>query len=183
MPYYTGKGDTGQTQGLDGARRPKADPLIETSGSFDEAQVALGFAAVEAQSLARECVHASEILVILQWMQRALFQVAALTLDGVVKETDSATLTQMMTRVKGWCMRFEPEVKRGSFYLPGGSELAARIELARVALRRCERNLCAISEDTVGVVDALPLLNRLSALTYALARYANQILNVSEEEV
>jgi cob(I)alamin adenosyltransferase len=61
-----------------------------------------------------------------------------------------------------------PELK--SFVLPGGSERAARLFLARAVCRRAERAVLAVP-------DANPLaaiyLNRLSDLLFVLARAAN----------
>jgi cob(I)alamin adenosyltransferase len=61
-----------------------------------------------------------------------------------------------------------PKLK--SFVLPGGSERAARLYVARAVCRRAERA-------TLAVADANPLaavyLNRLSDLLFVLARAAN----------
>jgi len=57
-----------------------------------------------------------------------------------------------------------------SFVLPGGTELAARLFLARAVCRRAERVVLAI-----GVANPLAAvyLNRLSDLLFVLARAAN----------
>ena len=64
-----------------------------------------------------------------------------------------------------------PELK--SFVLPGGSELAARLHVARATCRRAERAVLDAAER----VDINPLviayLNRLSDLLFILARTAN----------
>jgi cob(I)alamin adenosyltransferase len=213
MRYYTKKGDEGQTQGLNG-RCTKSDPQIEALGALDEAQVALGFAAVHAQ----ECVHQGaitsakrrspsfttcrqifrlrifatrncsaqedsgesrvtgqggsgrdgatdkEIYETLRWMQRTLFAV------GGTKCPKS--LTELLTETEKLCDSFTPDEPQTAFVLPGSSELSARIDLARVAIRRYERKLCAISEQNNRVRDILPLVNRFSDLCYALAQYA-----------
>ena len=61
-----------------------------------------------------------------------------------------------------------PELR--SFVLPGGSERAARLFLARAVCRRAERSVLAVA-------DANPLasvyVNRLSDLLFVLARGAN----------
>jgi cob(I)alamin adenosyltransferase len=64
-----------------------------------------------------------------------------------------------------------PELK--SFVLPGGSETAARLHMARAVCRRAESvALWAASERPVNPV-ALVYLNRLSDLFFILARAAN----------
>jgi cob(I)alamin adenosyltransferase len=63
-----------------------------------------------------------------------------------------------------------------SFVLPGGSERAARLFLARAVCRRAERAVLAVP-------DANPLaavyLNRLSDLLFVLARAANAAAGIS----
>jgi cob(I)alamin adenosyltransferase len=61
-----------------------------------------------------------------------------------------------------------PELK--SFILPGGSERAARLFLARAVCRRAERAVLAVPD--VNPLAAI-YLNRLSDLLFVLARAAN----------
>jgi cob(I)alamin adenosyltransferase len=61
-----------------------------------------------------------------------------------------------------------PELK--SFVLPGGSERAARLFVARAVCRRAERAVLAVP-DTNPL--AAVYLNRLSDLLFVLARAAN----------
>jgi cob(I)alamin adenosyltransferase len=72
------------------------------------------------------------------------------------------------------CDRFNadlPELK--SFVLPGGSEAAARLHIARTVCRRAERD--ALVASSVHALNPLTLvyLNRLSDLLFILARAAN----------
>jgi len=157
MSYYTKMGDTGQTQGLDD-RCTKSDPVIEAFGAVDEAQVALGFAAVKAE----ESVQHSDISAALRWMQGVLFSIGGTACPE--------NLPELLAEAESLCDHFTPEEPSFDFVLPGGSELSARIDLARVAVRRYERRLCAISDGNPTVLDALPLVNRLSDLCSALAR-------------
>jgi cob(I)alamin adenosyltransferase len=64
----------------------------------------------------------------------------------------------------------EPLPALTSFVLPGGSELAARLFLARAVCRRAERAVLAVDDrsDLVAVY-----LNRLSDLLFILGRTAN----------
>ena len=64
-----------------------------------------------------------------------------------------------------------PELK--SFILPGGSEQAARLHVARAVCRRAERDVIeAAQERPVNPLAAI-YLNRLSDLLFILARVAN----------
>jgi cob(I)alamin adenosyltransferase len=61
------------------------------------------------------------------------------------------------------------------FVIPGGTELSARLDVARTAVRRAERRVDAmkqageLADDTV-----LRYLNRASDAIYAMARYADE---------
>ena len=187
MRYYTKTGDGCQTQGLHG-RCAKSDPQIEAFGALDEAQVALGFAAVCAKEYVvgamssspadaegkrfeqGECVQSSTVYETLRWMQQVLFDVGGTTCAD--------NLAELLAKTESLCDEFTADGKtkgtktKGTvlFVLPGSSELSARIDLARVAIRRYERKLCAVADEHPSVMDALPLINRLSDLAYALAR-------------
>jgi cob(I)alamin adenosyltransferase len=68
------------------------------------------------------------------------------------------------------CDRFNaslPELK--SFVLPGGTEVAARIHLARAVCRRAERAALGADVNPLAIV----YLNRLSDLLFILARAVN----------
>ncbi len=61
------------------------------------------------------------------------------------------------------------------FVLPGGTELSARLDVARTSIRRAERRVVELkragelADDTI-----LHYLNRVSDLVYAMARYADE---------
>jgi cob(I)alamin adenosyltransferase len=61
------------------------------------------------------------------------------------------------------------------FVLPGGTELSARLDVARTSIRRAERRVVELKlagellDDTI-----LHYLNRASDLVYAMARYADE---------
>jgi cob(I)alamin adenosyltransferase len=71
-----------------------------------------------------------------------------------------------------------------SFFVSGGTELAASLDHARTVARRAERRAIAALE-TDGAPKKTPLLaylNRLSSLLYALARLANYRAGAEEEK-
>jgi cob(I)alamin adenosyltransferase len=76
--------------------------------------------------------------------------------------------------LEGDCDRFNaelPELK--SFVLPGGTEVAARLHVARAVCRRAEREALAAAEEVNLNPLSLVYLNRLSDLLFILARTAN----------
>ena len=60
-----------------------------------------------------------------------------------------------------------------SFILPGGSEAAARVHVARASVRRAERSAVALALQSPVNPAALTYLNRLSDLLFVLARAIN----------
>jgi cob(I)alamin adenosyltransferase len=60
-----------------------------------------------------------------------------------------------------------------SFILPGGSEAAARVHIARAAVRRAERAMTALAEEAPVNPAALAYINRLSDYLFVLARALN----------
>jgi cob(I)alamin adenosyltransferase len=57
--------------------------------------------------------------------------------------------------------------------LPGGSEAAARVHVARAATRAAERAMVALAAEEAVNPAALAYINRLSDLLFVLARVAN----------
>ena len=60
-----------------------------------------------------------------------------------------------------------------SFILPGGSEIAAWLHLARTVARRAERDTSKLSEKEKINKFSLIYLNRLSDLLFVISRFAN----------
>jgi cob(I)alamin adenosyltransferase len=60
-----------------------------------------------------------------------------------------------------------------SFILPGGSELAARLHIARATTRAAERAMVALAAQDAVNPAALAYINRLSDYLFVLARVVN----------
>ena len=160
---YTRGGDAGETSLGDGSRVSKLDPLVRAYGAVDELNSVLGWANVEARDER------------LTRIQNELFDLGAdLSVpfeagDGRLRIEDEA-----IARLERDCDEANaplPELK--SFVLPGGTEAASRLHIARAVCRRAESvALRAASERPVNRL-ALVYLNRLSDLLFILARAAN----------
>lgn len=165
---YTRTGDDGSTGLADGSRRAKHDPRLEAVGAVDEANSALGWAVLTAGERADE----------LQRVQNDLFDLGADLATPTEDFTPSeATLRIVMTQVE-WLEREIDAVNEGleplrSFILPGGSEAAARLHVARAAARRAERAITALAVTEPVNPAALAYVNRLSDYLFVLARAAN----------
>jgi cob(I)alamin adenosyltransferase len=163
---YTRGGDAGETSLGDGSRVSKLDPRIAAYGAVDELNAAVGVV------LAGACP--DELRQVLTRVQNELFDVGAdLSVPWGV-EGRLRVEQPLVDRLEQDCDRFNaalPELK--SFVLPGGTEAAARLHVARTVCRRVEREVLAASREVELDPLALVYLNRLSDLLFILARAAN----------
>jgi cob(I)alamin adenosyltransferase len=160
---YTRGGDAGQTSLGDGSRISKLDPLVCAYGAVDELNSILGWAQVEARDPRLERI------------QNELFDLGAdLSVpfedgDGKLRISQEA-----IDRLERECDNANAQLAElKSFVLPGGSEAAARLHVARATCRQTEREALAAGEDRELNPLALVYLNRLSDLLFILARAAN----------
>jgi cob(I)alamin adenosyltransferase len=170
---YTRGGDGGETSLGDGSRVSKLDGRITAYGTVDELNSSIGLA------LATEVP--DELAQTLRRVQNDLFDVGAdlcvpLGVEGRLRVTQA-----QVDELEHLCDRFNDELPElRSFILPGGSELAARLHVARAVCRRAEREALAAA----GQYDIDPLalvyLNRLSDLLFILTRVANALAGVNE---
>ena len=160
---YTRGGDGGETSLGDGSRTSKLDPLVQAFGTVDELNSAIGLAQVEARDerLGR--------------IQNELFDLGAdLSVPYVEGDGKLRIGQEAIDRLEVACDEANaplPELR--SFVLPGGSEAAARLHVARAECRRAEREVLAAGEERPVNPLALAYLNRLSDLLFILARAAN----------
>jgi cob(I)alamin adenosyltransferase len=163
---YTRAGDAGETSLGDGSRVSKLDGRIAAFGTVDELNSLLGVV------LAGEVP--GEIRKVLERVQNELFDVGAdISVRFGIPDRLRVAQSQI-DELEGDCDRFNadlPELR--SFVLPGGSEAAARLHVARTVCRRAERDALAAAEQ-VELNPLIPVyLNRLSDLLFILARTAN----------
>ena len=171
---YTRTGDGGTTGLVDGSRCAKHDLRLEAIGEVDELNSMVGFAA-----LALEAQRAAA----LQRIQNDLFDLGAdlATPLGDVGGADFAPSEMVLRVVPSQPARLEAEIDAlnaglpplTSFILPGGSEGAARVHLARAVARRAERAATALAAAEPVNPSALAYLNRLSDYFFVLARAIN----------
>jgi cob(I)alamin adenosyltransferase len=171
---YTRAGDEGETSLGDGSRVRKTDPRIEAYGSVDELNSYLGLALAGPLP--------DEFRPWLQEVQNDLFDLGADLSVPLDDRRERLRVTPVQVgRLEALCdlvnERLEP---LRSFVLPGGSEAAARLHVARGACRRAERLAVSLAEETEVNPPALAYLNRLSDLLFILARAANAEAGAAE---
>jgi cob(I)alamin adenosyltransferase len=165
---YTRGGDAGQTSLGDGSRVSKLDPRVVAYGIVDELNSHVGVV------LALPDLHPS-IREPLARIQNELFDVGADLSVPYDPDAQRLRVTQaQVDALEELCdERNErlPDLK--SFVLPGGSEAAARLHVARAVCRRAELAALAAAHE-VELDPLVPVyLNRLSDLLFILARAAN----------
>ena len=170
---YTRGGDGGETSLGDGSRVSKLDCRIGAFGTVDELNSAIGvLLAGDVPEGLREP---------LTRIQNELFDVGA-DLSVPWGVTDRLRVEQaMIDRLERVCDKLNAELPElRSFVLPGGTEAAARLHVARTVCRRAERDVLAGSEELELNPLVLVYLNRLSDLLFILARSANAAAGVDE---
>lgn len=161
----TGTGDDGTTGRVGGSRVKKASLLMEAVGAVDEANDALGLAA----SLSPR----ADLRDLLQAIQSDLFTLGAdlAAPRGVttlrIEPAHVARLVAEEDRLEALL----PPLRH--FILPGGTPVAATLQLARSVTRRAERAAWRLHEEEPVGREALLYLNRLSDLLFLLAREEN----------
>ncbi len=179
MKIYTRTGDDGTTGLYFGGRVAKDSPRPMAYGEVDEVQAALGLvrAAVGERRRAgtvTEVEGDAELDELLSGIQADLWVLMAELAtgdDNAHKLTDGETrVTEDMTEnleslIDSVSERFEAPTE---FVVPGGSEVGARLDVARTVCRRAERAALSVapSPSQVG-----PYLNRLSDLCWTMARW------------
>lgn len=177
MKLYTRTGDKGKTS-LIGGRVDKDDIRVEAYGTIDEVNCFVGQAVTQ---LDRSIFQ--DILTDLEKIQHELFDcggdLANVSSNPQLKLTKDA-VSYLEKRIDEM-IEEAPELER--FILPGGTQPAASIHIARTVTRRAERLVVSLLKVDENVPDtALQFLNRLSDYFFALARVINFRLNQKDVE-
>jgi cob(I)alamin adenosyltransferase len=163
---YTKTGDDGTTALYFGGRVRKDDPHPRAYGAVDEAQAALG--------LVRAFTDSDELAGLMVELERGLYiamaELATLPqnrhkLQAGTTLVDPAMVTSLEAMIDRYSERFDPPTE---FVLPGGTKVAAILDVARTTMRRAEREALAVVADDSEVGK---YLNRLSDLLWVLARW------------
>ncbi|HET9136227.1 MAG TPA: cob(I)yrinic acid a,c-diamide adenosyltransferase [Candidatus Kapabacteria bacterium] len=174
MKIYTKTGDDGTTGLFAGGRVRKDSFQIRAYGDVDELNSHLG----KARSLDTTNIFAD----VFDKLQRLLFNLGAdLATPLLAKNTIPRIIEADAPSLEVLIDKFELELPPLThFILPGGSELASELHIARTVARRAEREIVSLtqSEDIGNAIE--PFINRLSDLLFVMARYANFKLGVAE---
>ena len=181
MKIYTKTGDDGSTTLLGGAahtgasRVRKSDPRIDCYGNVDELNATVGWAAVVATGATADQLRSVQI---------DLFTISShlAVADGAppppsLPALDDSIVSRLEMQIDAAVSTLPP---LRNFILPGGSELSARLHVARTVCRRAERRLVKFAMDRPVSPTILTFLNRLSDWLFVQARAANHEAGMSD---
>ena len=168
---YTRTGDDGTTGLASGTRRLKSDLRVESYGTVDETNAAIGLARLHLDG---------DLDAVMSAIQNDLFDLGA---DLATPETGDPLGYERLAIVPAQVERLERDIDRlngdleplKSFILPAGTPASAHLHLARTIARRAERLMVALARTQGEIVspDALQYINRLSDLLFVAGRAAN----------
>ena len=174
--FFTREGDSGKS-GFGAKKIKKDDALFDALGALDSVNSLVGWCAVAANKkvpkLHRDILAVQEMIFIAQ---------AELAGIGFGVKSAQAIDATSIKRLETMILNIDaklPPLKQ--FVLPGGSELAARLDIARAAARDAERAVVRFSAKKKCSSEFLMFVNRLSSALFAFARYANFELGVKEK--
>ena len=167
---YTRTGDDGTTGLVDGSRTAKHAARMEAIGAVDEANSAIGLAVV--------ALAGTDHATALTRIQNDLFDLGADLATPGDDFTPSDMVLRMVPQQAEWLEQAIDALNADlapltSFILPGGSEAAARVHVARSGVRRAERAMAALAAAAAVNPAAMAYANRLSDYLFVLARAIN----------
>jgi cob(I)alamin adenosyltransferase len=177
MKIYTRRGDAGQTDLFGGARVSKAHSRVLAYGAIDAANSAIGFvcACNDALpvSIRQELLHIMSDLFDLgaELATMPTEKGRALLARELSSQVNAARVTHLEHLIDLVDIRLSP---LKTFILPTGSEVSARLHLARSAVRHAEQCMVKLIDEGESVrTEPLAYVNRLSDLLFVWSRLAN----------
>jgi len=167
MKIYTRNGDEGETGLLYGDKVSKASSLPEAYGTVDEAQAILGL-------VRTECKKGSDLEEKIIHIERDLYVLMAeLATDPSKHDKLESGKNKVNEEMVEFLEKFIDDISSRfelpkEFVIPGQNRISALLDVARTVVRRAERRTisCEIKNSL-----AVPYLNRLSDLLWAMARW------------
>ena len=173
---YTRGGDKGETSLGRGERVAKHDLRVEAYGTTDEANAVIGLARAAVDRSVKNDALRQHVDEMLKRIQNDLFDLGAdlCTIEGKAGELALRMLPSQTERLEKEIDAMNGELSPlTSFILPGGSEAAAWLHLARTVTRRAERCMTALAADQPVSAEAIKYINRLSDHLFVLSRKLN----------
>jgi cob(I)alamin adenosyltransferase len=180
MSIATRTGDAGKTSLMYGRRVEKFDPRVETYGTVDELNAALGLARAQAEFPLVK----TELLLIQKQLVALMGELAVAPEDAARYAGDKyPKLTpDMLQHLDDLVARIEQEkITFDGWATPGANVPSATLDVARTTCRRAERLVAKLAAANEADLLVIKYLNRLSDLLWLFARYTETQLGVSSE--
>jgi cob(I)alamin adenosyltransferase len=170
MSIATRTGDQGKTSLMYGRRVEKFDLRVETYGTVDELNSALGMARAQAElPLVR-----TELLLIQKQLVALMGELAVAPEDFERYRKDKYPKLQpeMLQHLDELVARIEKQkITFEGWATPGASVASAALDVARTVCRRAERLVARVAAEKEMDLLVIRYLNRLSDLLWLMARY------------
>ena len=164
IKLYTKTGDNGTTRLVDGVVE-KDDLRVETYGTIDEVDCALGVAKINCKY-----ERVIEIILAVQLKLKTIMAETA-SLKGGWFVNASAEIVQLEALIDELSNQLPPLTQ---LIIPGGKNGSAYLQLARAITRRAERSAVTLTRVAALDKNVVVYLNRLSDLCFVLARYEDE---------
>ncbi len=174
LSVATKTGDRGETGLANGERLSKSDLIFQVIGDLDELNSYLGYSLVPLRELLEN--HRQPLIDNISFvkkMQHILYRISAEIARSPKTQLEDEFLQELDERIES----MQEEMKEGwmmQFRYPGGTEGAARLDVARTICRRVERSLVQLEERDELRPILLKTINRLSDFLYVLRCFVNQ---------
>ena len=170
MSIYSRKGDKGKTDIFNPLtekikRVSKNNSRLEVIGTIDELNSCLG--------VVKSFLKRKKDVLFIEEVQKNLFLINSIIAGKKLKFSKSET-KNLEEKIDFWESKIS---KLEKFILPGGSQTASFIHLARSITRRVERRLVVLSKVNPSI---FTYLNRLSDALFVFARYQNVVSSKKE---
>ncbi len=179
MKIYTKTGDEGKTGFVGGERVDKDDLRIESVGTLDELNSAIGLAI----SSLNKTHPVRSMLVAIQndvfTLGSELSTFTSKANDRKVPETTARHVYDLECHIDNLTAELPPQT---AFILPNGTSASTFLHFARTVCRRAERLIVTLARDYQLNPYILKYVNRLSDLLFVMARYANKETELKEQQ-
>ena len=164
MKIYTKTGDRGETSLFTGERVEKNSFRVNTYGTVDEANSALGMA----RAFAVNPIVKERILALQKLLPYLMADLASLNQPPLITEENISDLERGIDEMDAQL----PPLKQ--FVIPGDTKGGAMLDMARTIIRRAERHFYTLGKfESVHEIDRV-FLNRLSDYCFMLMRLEDQ---------
>jgi cob(I)alamin adenosyltransferase len=186
--YFTAQGDAGKTK-LGSRRIAKDHPIFFALGDLDRLLALLGICrAILPEAMRHARTRRNKFTLLGQWLvslQELVFLCAAEIAQTVItpRRRTIRVSKQHLVILEQLIMLVDRRTPRvHSFVIPGGTPLSAFLDYARTAARDAERSTVKLTHTMRLHPELSAVLNRLSSVLFALARYANALQRKPEQQ-